>query len=177
MLSHFRQRNPNPGNQIHLSVSWANLTTIITLLGFFNFVRGFSFAVRVIKWLLMHLEIFGGKCVSSMKKCIFISLHGFAPPQYFACTNEWATEGWSWGEDVVALSKSISQIGNRLLQTDLNYTKIWNEIDFNVPSLIHWTLTPSFPGQTKNGYNQESRNTGTSASNTSLIQLSSLSIQ
>jgi hypothetical protein len=36
--------------------------------------RGFSFAVRVIKWLLMHLEIFGGKCVSSMKKCIFISL-------------------------------------------------------------------------------------------------------
>jgi hypothetical protein len=28
----------------------------------------------VIKWLLMHLEIFGGKCVSSMKKCIFISL-------------------------------------------------------------------------------------------------------
>jgi hypothetical protein len=30
--------------------------------------------LRVIKWLLMHLEIFGGKCVSSMKKCIFISL-------------------------------------------------------------------------------------------------------
>jgi hypothetical protein len=30
--------------------------------------------VWVIKWLLMHLEIFRSKCVSSMKKCIFISL-------------------------------------------------------------------------------------------------------
>jgi hypothetical protein len=36
--------------------------------------------------------------------------------------------------------------------------------------LTLWTLIPSFPGQTKNGYNLESRNTGTSASNTSLIQ-------
>jgi hypothetical protein len=46
----------------------ANLTTkIITL-------WEISFAVRVIKWLMMHLEIFGGKRVSSMKKCIFISL-------------------------------------------------------------------------------------------------------
>jgi hypothetical protein len=57
-------------------VSWANLTTknhhTLRILQFCS--RGFSFAVRVIKWLLVHLEIFGGKCVSSMKKCIFISL-------------------------------------------------------------------------------------------------------
>jgi hypothetical protein len=44
-------------------------------------------------------------------------------------------------------------------------------------TLTLWTLIPGFPGQPKNGYNPESRNTGTSASNTSLIQLSSLSIQ
>jgi hypothetical protein len=40
---------------------------------------------------------------------------------------------------------------------------------FRQVSLSLWTLIPGFPGQTKNSYNPESRNTGTSASNTSVI--------
>jgi hypothetical protein len=37
-------------------------------------LASFLVAVRVIKRLLMRLEIIWGKCVSSMKKCIFVSL-------------------------------------------------------------------------------------------------------
>jgi hypothetical protein len=44
-------------------------------------------------------------------------------------------------------------------------------------ALTLWTLIPDFPGQTKNGYNPESQNIGTSASNKLFIQFSSISIQ
>jgi hypothetical protein len=80
-------------------VSWPNLTTkIITLWEFLNFVNEVSrLQNERSSDMLMHLEIFGGKCVSSMRKCIFISMYfHFIGVEKCFCSFLWIFRVYLW---------------------------------------------------------------------------------